>query len=237
MIEVYQYIPAWGLPCISPYVSKLVYYLKMGNMPFEMKAQDLSRLATDAPYGKLPYINDNGTKVADSSHIINYLKTTYGDTLDKDATAAEKADMVAWNRLIDEHLYWAAVIQSRWREDPNWEIYIPFIVGGAKVEPPLRQVLDGFRAMIVGEFQGQGMGRMPDQVVYERGRADIDAISDFLGAKPFFMGEKPRSIDANVCAILKHIMYVPFKSPIKDYTLGKKNLVDYCTRMTERFKL
>jgi glutathione S-transferase len=237
MIAVYQYIPAWGLPCISPYVSKLAYYLKMSGTPFEMKIQDLGKLGTDAPYAKLPYIVDNGNKVADSTHIIDYLKKTYGDSLDKDASAAEKAEMLAWSRLIDEHLYWAAVIQSRWREDPNWEIYIPFIVGGAKVEPPLRAVLDGFRSMIVNELQGQGLGRMPAEVVYERAKSDIDAISDFLGSKPFFMGDKPRSIDASVCSILKHIMLVPFKSEVKDYTLGKKNLVEYCARMTERFKL
>jgi glutathione S-transferase len=237
MITVYQYIPAWGLPCISPYVSKLVYYLKMAGLKFETKMQDLSRLTTDAPFGKLPYILDNGTKVADSTHIINYLKKTHGDPLDKDATPAEKADMLAWTRLIDEHLYWAAVIQPRWREDPNWEIYIPYIVGGAQVSPELRKVLDGFRDLIRSEFLGQGLGRMPDQIVYERARADLDAISDFLDGKPFFMGNKPRSIDADVCAILRHIMHVPFIFPMKDYALGKKNLVDYCARMIERFKL
>jgi glutathione S-transferase len=237
MITVYQYIPAWGLPCISPYVSKLVFYLKMAGLPFEAKMQDLSRLATDAPFGKLPYIVDGKNKVADSTHIIEYLKKTYGDPLDQDATPAEKAQMLAWNRLIDEHLYWTAVIQPRWREDANWEIYIPYIVGGAPVGPELRQVLDGFRGLIRSEFVGQGAGRMPDAVVYDRAKADIDAIADFLGNKPYFMGAKPRSIDAGVCSILRHIMQVPFNFPIKDYALGKKNLVDYCARVTAHFKL
>ena len=73
--------------------------------------------------------------------------------------------------------------------------------------------------------------------VYERARQDIEALSDNLGDRPYFMGDKPRSIDANVTSLLKHIMYVPFRFPTKDQALSKKNLVDYVRRVDSQFGL
>ena len=37
--------------------------------------------------------------------------------------------MMAFNRMIDEHTYWVAVIQPRWRETENWEKYLRIIAG------------------------------------------------------------------------------------------------------------
>lgn len=233
MITIYQYIPGWNVPCISPFVTKTIYYMKMAGIPHEVKRQDLSRLQEDAPYGKLPFIEHNGVKVADSTAIIDYLRK-YAD-LDSDALATEKAQMLAWNRMIDEHTYWCAVIQPRWREEANWEIYLPIIFGASPVPPEVRHALEEFRKLILSEFLGHGIGRLPDTVVYERARADIDAISDFLDSKPYFMGEKLRSIDANLLSMLDHIIYTPFKFDTKDYALGKKNLVEYSKHMNERF--
>lgn len=42
MITLYQYLPAWTVPCISPYVTKVAYYMTMAKMPFQAKPQDLS---------------------------------------------------------------------------------------------------------------------------------------------------------------------------------------------------
>ena len=56
MIRIYTYNPGWNVPCISPFVTKTIYYMRMAGIPHEIKRQDLSRLTQDAPYGKLPYI-------------------------------------------------------------------------------------------------------------------------------------------------------------------------------------
>jgi glutathione S-transferase len=205
----------------------------MAGILHEIKRQDLSRLTQDAPYGKLPYIEDDGRKIPDSTLIVEYLKR-YRD-LDADSTAAERAQMLAWNRLLDEHTYWCAVIQPRWREEANWEIYAPIIAGVKPVPSDVRQSLDEFRKLILSEFLGQGMGRFPGAVVYERARADIDAVSDFLGSKPFFMGDRLRSIDANVLSALNHIFGTPFNFDTKDYVEGKKNLADYRARLNASF--
>jgi len=236
MITIYRYLPAWTVPCISPYVTKAIYYMHMTEMKYEAKNQDLTKLDMDTPHGKLPIIVDSdGTKVADSTHIIEYLKNKYGDPLDGDASAEERAQMHAWNRMVDEHTYWTAVIQPRWRETANWEIYLRIIAGTQDVPPGLRAFADDFRFRILAEFMTGGWGRMPAEVIYKRARTDVDALSGFLGSKTFFMGSKPRSIDATVLSILRHIIDTPFTFDTKDYAKSKNNLVAYTARMKERF--
>ncbi len=236
MITIYRYLPAWTVPCISPYVTKAIYYMHMAEIKYEAKNQDLTKLDMDTPHGKLPIIVDaDGTRVADSTHIIEYLKSKYGDPLDGEASAEERAQMHAWNRMIDEHTYWTAVIQPRWRETANWEIYLRIIAGTQDVPPALRAFADDFRFRILAEFMTGGWGRMPAEVIYKRARSDVDALSGFLGSKAFFMGSKPRSIDATVLSIMRHIIDTPFSFDTKDYAKSKNNLVAYTARMKERF--
>jgi isoprene-epoxide---glutathione S-transferase len=143
--------------------------------------------------------------------------------------------MHAWNRMLDEHTYWVAVIQPRWRETANWEIYLRIIVGTDDVPAPLRAFADDFRFRILSQFMLGGWGRMPADVIYRRARADIDALSRFLGAKSYFMGSKPRSIDTSLLSILRHTIDTPFQFDAKDYAKSKQNLVDYMERMKDRF--
>src|SRR5262249_35423327 len=157
------------------------------------------------------------------------------DPLDDGASAGECAQMHAWNRMIDEHTYWVAVIQPRWRETANWEVYLRIIAGTNDVPPALRAFADDFRFRILAEFMQGGWGRMPAEVIYKRARADVDALADFLGAKPYFMGREPRSIDAAVLSILRHILDTPFTFDTKDYARTKPNLLGYITRMKEHF--
>lgn len=238
MIKVYQYMPGWSVACISPYVSKLYNYLKMTGLDFEMVQQDLSRLQIDAPRGKLPYIvDDDGTVVPDSTEIIHYLKRKHGDPLDADVSAEEAAVMVAWSRMIDDHTYWCGVIQPRWRHDDGWEVYVPIIAQTDSVPSDARDALDAFRAHIQDEFVKQGMGLKSDADVLETFKVDADALSDFLGTKRFFMGDRPRSVDAAVFSILTHTIEAPFEWAGKDYICGKSNLVSYIDRMRDRFDL
>jgi len=236
VLTVYGYVPAWGIPDISPYVTKLVNYLHMVGIEHEWKPQDLATLDEDSPNGKLPYIvMPDGTKLTDSNRIIFHLESTIDNPLDAGMSDAEKAQALAWNRLIEEHLYWSGVIQPRWREDAGWETYIPFIVQGADVTPEMREGLDGFRARIMAEFDGQGMGRRTDDEVFEVLREDVDALSTYLGDKPFLRGDQPHSLDASVYSTVRHLIDVPFDWPGGPYTREKQNLVAYADRMRERF--
>ncbi len=246
-LKLYGYIGAWGLPCISPYVTKVANYMTMTDTDYEFVNQDLAALDNDAPAGKLPYIVDeDGTKVHDSQRIIEYLKETRGHTIDDHLSAQEHAIGLAFTRLTDENLYWSGVIQPRWREDSGFETYIPYIFGqGDKsydevwnsLDPAVQDFATAFRQRIVDGFNGQGMGRRTDEEVFEFFKDDVDAMSDFLADKDFLLGDQPTSYDAGFYSEVRHCMDQPQEWAGTGYVASKTNLVEYADRMREKYKI
>src|SRR5882672_9312533 len=116
MIKLYQFAPAFGLPNGSPFCMKLETYLRMTGQRFELVSNGN---VLKAPKGKLPYIEDNGKLICDSTLIVDYLKATYHDPLDGWLSAEQKAIALAFQRLLEENTYWA-VIHTRWVEPEGW---------------------------------------------------------------------------------------------------------------------
>jgi glutathione S-transferase len=241
MITVYGYVPAWGLPDISPYVTKLINYLTFTGQAFEYKNQDLATLGTDSPTAKLPYIvDDDGTKVHDSTRIIQYLKQKYGDPLDDGMSPVDKAVALAFQRMVEEYTYWSGVIEPRWPTVERFKIYVPYIVGGAELSELPQEVQDAllaFREKIHDEHVKQGMGLRPHEDIVQCLKEDLDALSDFLGDKPYFMGDEVRSVDATIYSTFRHVADAPWDWAGRDYARGKANLVAYADRLREEFKV
>lgn len=240
MISVHGYVPAWGLPDISPYVTKVVNYMTMAGIPFEWKAQDLATLGTDSPTAKLPYIIDDGVQVNDSTRIIQYLQEKFGDKLDTHLSATDKAIGLAFQRMVEEFTYWSGVIEPRWPTVERFEIYVPYIVGGPKLSELPQEVQDAllaFREKIHDEHLKQGMGLRPHEDIVKCLQEDLDALSTFLGDKPFFMGEEPTSFDATIYSTFRHVADVPWDWAGRDYARSKANLVAYADRMRARFNV
>ena len=235
MITLYQYIAAWGLPDISPFVTKIDCYLRMTELPYNRVRFPATELE-NTPKGKLPIIEDKGRRVADSGFIVDYLKATYGDTLDEHLNSRDRAVGIALRRMMEEGLYWSAIIHTRWQGDANFAVYRPSL--SAMIDLPAEQreqAVSQFRQQILVEFHEQGMGRHSAEENYELAKADLTALADYLGDQPYFLGEQPTSLDATAYSWLAHIMHVPFQGPVKQYAQSRANLVTYCRRMQERY--
>ncbi len=240
MITVYGYVPAWGLPDISPYVTKTINYLTMAGLPFEYKNQDLGTLGTDSPTAKLPYIIDDGTQVNDSTRIIQYLQQKYGDKLDAHLSATDKAIGLAFQRMVEEYTYWSGVIEPRWPTVEKFKIYVPYIVGGPQLDELPQEVQDAllaFREKIHDEHLKQGMGLREHEDVVQCLKEDLDALETFLGDKSFFLGEEPTSFDATIYSTFRHVADVPWDWAGRDYARSKTGLVAYADRMRARFNV
>jgi glutathione S-transferase len=230
MITLYQFARTWGIPNLSQFCVKIETYLRMARLPYQI----VNTLPLKAPRGKLPYIEDNGKKIADSRLIIHYLKSTYGDPLDAHLSPEERNIAKAFQRLLEEHLYWVTMF-TRWSySEPNWQTNKQAIFG---VMPPVLRDLAAwaYRHRINSQIRGHGLGRHTPEEVFQLGKEDIDALAHFLGEKPYFMGDSPTSLDASAYGILVNTVGCPIESPAKDHALARKNISDYCYRMQSEF--
>ena len=55
---------------------------------------------------------------------------------------------------------------------------------------------------VAKQCQGQGIGRHTKEEIRELGIKDLKAISDYLGDKPFIMGNKPTVVDCTLFGFL-----------------------------------
>ena len=78
MITLYCGGPAFGLPESSPYVTKTEVQLKMAGIPYRKERA----IPPQSPKGQLPFIDDDGARIGDSTFIRAHLETKYGINLD-----------------------------------------------------------------------------------------------------------------------------------------------------------
>lgn len=230
MITLHQFPPALGLPNASPFCLKLELYLRMANLPYRNR---YTLNLQQAPKGKLPWIDDDGTRVSDSGLIVDYLERKHGGLLDRGLTAQQKATALAIRRLIEEHLYWA-VLYTRWIEDEGWPITREGFFGSLKW--PLSVIVPKVaRSGLRKELHGHGMGRHSREDIHALGIADIEALSALLGDRPWFLGDKPSSVDACATGFLANLLMVPLETPLKAAATSHGNLVAYCRRAAKTY--
>jgi glutathione S-transferase len=229
-LVVHQLPGAWGLPSISPFCLKLDAYLRIAGIPFQTV---VDATPFRGPKGKLPWIEHDGKKIGDSGFIIEYLERRFGCDPSARLSAAERAVSLALRRLIEENLYWT-MVYDRWMVDENWRIFRDVVLGG--VPAPIRPIVALVaRRGVRRQLEGHGIGLHSRDEIHAIGRRDIGAIADFLGDKPYLMGETATEIDAVAYGLLPNVMQVPIASPIRDEALKRANLVDYVERVRGRY--
>src|SRR5262249_45361546 len=73
-IKLFQFPRMFGIPNLSPFCCKLETWLRITRIPYEVVDSDPRK----APKGKLPFIEDGGVRIGDTSLIIDHLKRTRG---------------------------------------------------------------------------------------------------------------------------------------------------------------
>ncbi|MBL8289520.1 MAG: glutathione S-transferase family protein [Rubrivivax sp.] len=231
MIKLYQFAPAFGLPNASPFCMKVQTYLRMAGLPHELVNDGLRVLK--APKGKLPFIDDDGVVVADSTFIVEHLQRRHGDRLDGALGAAERAVATAFQRLFEENLYWA-LLHSRWIDEQAWPRTREAFFGTLPL--PLRWFVPAVaRRGLRAQLRGHGMGRHTVAQIHAIACRDVTAVADFLADKPFMLGAAPSTLDATAYAFLANLLWAPLDSPIRRHAETRPTLEAYCLRMKARY--
>lgn len=229
MITLYKFGPGFGLPDPSPFVTKAETLLKMADLPYRADTAGFAK----APKGKLPYIDDDGEIVADSTFIRWHIEKKYGIDFDRGLEPEQRAIAWAFGKMAEDHLYWA-VVDGTWNDDAN------FAKGPAmffqKIPAPVRPlVVRMIRRRVLKNLHAHGMGRHSRSEIAALGTRAIDAIADFLGSKPFFMGAEPTGADATMFAFTAGVLCPLFEMPLRTAAERHHNLKSYAARMTARF--
>lgn len=229
MITLYTFGPNFGLPDPSPFVTKADVLMKMSGMEYRTDTSGFNK----APKGKLPYINDDGRIIADSTFIREHLETRHGIDFNRGLPPAERAIGWALERMCEEHLYWC-IVEARWMVKDN------FRKGPKRFFDPVPAMV---RPLIIAKFRrdlnrslcGQGLGRHSRAEIEKLAACDLAAISDYLGDKAFLFGAEPHAADASVFASVLSALCPHFDTPIRTAAEGHANLIAYRDRGIERW--
>jgi glutathione S-transferase len=230
MVTLYQ-LPTWpDHPNPSPFCVKLATYFRMAGVEYRAQAIDRSSLRR-APKGKVPFIDEGGRILCDSQLIVERYERERA--VDAGLSRAEHARAHLIRRTFEEGLYFVS-IYSRFFEDANFEVLKQLFapLAPAPLLPILAFML---RRNMKRELYFQGTGRHSRDEIYAIGRADVDALVELLGDQPFFLGERPRTVDAVAYGFLVNGLYWRFSSPLAEHLRAQPSLVAYVDRMRERY--
>lgn len=231
MIKLYSFGSGFGVADPSPFVLKVDVYMRMANIQFE-NVPDVSNMRK-APKGKLPYIVDGDTTLADSQFIISYLQNKYKVDLDSSLSAEQKNIAYLTGKSLDENLYWC-LVYSRWAKDDTWSHVKKAFFGSMPF--PLKFIIPPLaRKGIISALQQQGIGRHTDEEIKTIAQETFQALSGILGDKTYFFGESPCTFDATAFAFLSEFISVTLSNQINDLARGYSNLVDYCNNMRAQY--
>ena len=208
---------------------KLECYLRMTEIPYKLGPFARSQ----APKGKIPYVNIDGKLVGDSQLIIEQLEarlTAEGKhPLDEGLSPRDHAISQLVRRTLEEATYFVGMY-SRWKNDEGFAVIREEF---KKMAPSF--VIGFIRREMTKKLQHQGTGRHTYEEATAMGAADFAAVAELLGEQPFVLGDKPHIVDACVFGFIEAILGFPIETPAKQAMMSHKNLVAYRGRIRERW--
>jgi glutathione S-transferase len=227
-LQLYEFPPAFGMPTYSPFGLKLEAYLRLAKIPYRRVYEPNPN---KGPKKKIPFIVDGDVRMGDSQLILEHLVRTRGDVVDTHLSPEERAQGHLIRRMVEEGLYFVNVYQ-RWVDDAGWAVVGPVFLGflPSVVRVTVAPIL---RAGVRKHLWGQGIARHTPDEIAAMGEADVRALALLLGDRPFFLGERPSSVDASVYGITHGMHQIPLPEPASALIRELPNLVSYDQRMTK----
>ncbi len=229
MITLYGFGAGFGLPEISPFVTKTEVQLKMAGLAYRKERA----MPPASPKGQLPYIEDDGERIANSTFIRAHIERRYGFDFDAGLDREVRAQAWAFERMIEHHVYWS-LVGARWVDPENFAKGPTHFFDGAP-EDRREKLREDAQFRVAENYLLSGLGRhAPDDDVALALRS-ILALSVQLGDKSYLMGENPAGVDATAFGALAGILTPFFSSKLRTQVEKFDNLVAYVGRLMQQY--
>ena len=229
MIVLYGFGAGFGLPEISPFVTKTEVQLKMAGLAYRKERA----MPPASPKGQLPFIEDDGKAVADSTFIRAHIEQKYGFDFDAGLDQRQRAQAWAFERMIEHHVYWA-LVGARWVDPVNFAKGPAHFFDGAPADRR-EKLREDAQFRVAENYLLSGLGRhAPDEDV-DLAMRSLLALSVQLGDRPYMMGDKPCGLDATAFGALAGILTPFFSSQLRRRAEEFENLTAYVERMMRQY--
>jgi len=229
MIILHGFGAGFGLPEISPFVTKTEVQLKMAGLAYRKERS----MPPASPKGQLPFIEDDGERIADSTFIRAHIERKYGFDFDAGLDREVRAQAWAFERMIEHHVYWA-LVGSRWVEPENFSKGPAHFFDGAP-EDRREQLRENAQFRVAENYLLSGLGRhAPDDDV-DLALRSILALSVQLGDKSYLMGDGSAGVDATAFGALAGILTPFFASKLRTEVERFDNLAAYVQRLMRKY--
>jgi glutathione S-transferase len=229
MITLYGFGRQFDLPDASPFVTKAEMLLKLAHLEYTIDTNGFSK----APKGKLPYLDDDGLRIADSTFIRFHIEKKYKIDFDEGLTPEQRAIAWAFEKMCEDHLYWA-IMHFRWMPDDNFKRGPQsFFKSVPKIVRPL--ITGMVRKKVRSGIHSHGLGRHTDNEKNTLVAQDLKALSTYLADKPYFMGARPTGVDATIFSFVGGCLCPIFEGELRRSAEQLPNLVRYCERLRSEF--
>jgi glutathione S-transferase len=229
MITLYGLGAGFGLPEISPFVTKTEIQLKMAGLAYRKALT----LPPSSPKGQLPYIDDDGELIADSTFIRAHIERKYGFDFDEGLGSLQRAQAWAYERMIEHHIY-SALVGARWLDPDNFAKG-PAQFFDAAPEEHRTALREEAQVRVRENYRIGGLGRhAPDEALGLSTRS-LSALSQLLAHRHYLMGDRPCGTDATAFAVVAGILTPFFDSALRLRVLQMANLTFYVERMMKQY--
>ena len=189
--------------------------------------------STRRPRASFPTSATTAKIVADSTLIRRHIETAYGFDFDAGLSPPERAIAWAFEKMCEDHLYWAG-LHARWMVEANFDKGPRRFFDTAPA--PLRPLVVAMvRRQVRRNLWGHGMGRHTTAEMDALATRDIDALADVLGDKPYLMGDRPCGADAAIFPMMAHALCPHFDTAIRTRAEQHPNLVAYNDRLMAQY--
>jgi len=235
VVYLYQFSRCPTIPSASPFCLKVENWLRMNGIQYENVDH---KLKFKSKKGQLPFVEINGREIADSDIIIRELTKHFDKDLDFGLTEEQKNVSHAFESMLNNHTSWVV----RWWRFNNPQEFLDSAkldikrTLNSKLPNALLNIVFkiGFKKN-VKQAIGHGLGRHSTEEIYDFGKSDLKALSEYLADKEYFFGKEPHLLDCVAFAHLTQFLYIPFGGMKEWMETETPNLVALVDRIKSKY--